>query len=81
LPQIGLIIAIGGYAHRWHLGPASIPTVQRTVEDWRTHAAHPQPVFALPHPSWRNTGWLNRNPWFETELLPVLQSRVRAHLV
>ncbi len=29
----------------------------------------------LPHPSWRNTGWLNSNPWFETEILPDLRAR------
>ncbi|MDO5369882.1 MAG: uracil-DNA glycosylase family protein, partial [Paracoccus sp. (in: a-proteobacteria)] len=24
-------------------------------------------------PSWRNTGWLKRNPWFEAELVPELR--------
>jgi uracil-DNA glycosylase len=33
-------------------------------------------IIPLPHPSWRNSGWLKRHPWFETELLPVLQERV-----
>jgi uracil-DNA glycosylase len=32
----------------------------------------------LPHPSWRNTAWLRKNPWFEAELLPVLREKVRA---
>jgi uracil-DNA glycosylase len=30
----------------------------------------------MPHPSWRNTGWLKKNPWFEAELLPVLKQDV-----
>ena len=34
----------------------------------------------LPHPSWRNTGWLKRNPWFESRLLPLLRDRARAAL-
>ncbi|WP_157667716.1 hypothetical protein [Comamonas serinivorans] len=34
----------------------------------------------LPHPSWRNSGWLKRNPWFEAELLPVLRRAVAAEL-
>ncbi|MFD1809056.1 uracil-DNA glycosylase family protein [Gemmobacter lanyuensis] len=34
----------------------------------------------LPHPSWRNTGWLKRNPWFATDLLPDLRAAVRAAL-
>ena len=25
-------------------------------------------AFLLPHPSWRNNGWLQKNPWFEAEL-------------
>ncbi|MGH6996538.1 MAG: uracil-DNA glycosylase family protein, partial [Phenylobacterium sp.] len=30
----------------------------------------------MPHPSWRNTGWLKRNPWFEAEVAPYLRQRV-----
>jgi uracil-DNA glycosylase len=32
----------------------------------------------VQHPSWHNNRWLNRNPWFEAELLPVLRAEVRA---
>jgi uracil-DNA glycosylase len=31
----------------------------------------------LPHPSWRNSGWLKRHPWFAAELLPVLKTEVQ----
>jgi uracil-DNA glycosylase len=34
----------------------------------------------LPHPSWRSTGWMRRNPWFEADVLPVLRARVSAAL-
>lgn len=71
-----LTILVGGHAHKWHLNVKS--TVTETVSRWRDFA--PQ-VFALPHPSWRNTGWLRKHPWFESELLPVLQSRVREVLI
>jgi uracil-DNA glycosylase len=37
-------------------------------------------VLPLPHPSWRNNGWLKRNSWFEEELLPVLKREVRGLL-
>ena len=47
---------------------------EAAVAGWRAHAPR---VFPLPHPSWRNTGWLKRNPWFEAELLPALRARVR----
>jgi len=30
----------------------------------------------LPHPSPRNNGWLKRNPWFETQVLPSLKQRI-----
>jgi uracil-DNA glycosylase len=80
MPQIKLVIAVGSYAHRWHLDVASTQSVQRTVEEWRIHAARTRPVFALPHPSWRNSGWLKRNTWFEAELLPALQEAVQTHL-
>ncbi len=72
LPEIPLILLVGGYAHRWHLRCSS--TVTETVFGWRDHAPR---CFPLPHPSWRNTGWLKRNPWFELDLLPELRRRVR----
>ncbi len=74
LPEAELTLLIGGYAQKWHLGAAAKGGVTRTVEGWRDHA--PQ-VFPLPHPSWRNTAWLKKHPWFEADLLPVLRSRVQ----
>ncbi len=72
LDSVQLKILVGGHAHHWHLGRRQAVTA--TVAAWRDHA--PQ-VFPLPHPSWRNTGWLKKNPWFEADLLPVLRSRVQ----
>lgn len=72
LNQVELTVLVGAHAHRWHLG--HMGPVRDIVASWRDHA--PQ-VFALPHPSWRNTAWLKKNPWFETELLPVLRARVQ----
>jgi uracil-DNA glycosylase len=31
----------------------------------------------MPHPSWRNNAWLKANPWFDSDLLPVLRERVQ----
>ena len=72
LGAVPLTLLVGGHAHRWHLGVRT--SVTDTVAGWRAHA--PQ-VFVLPHPSWRNTGWIRKNPWFETDLLPALRTRVR----
>lgn len=69
-----LTLLVGGHAMRWHLKARS---VTETVADWRAHAPE---VFALPHPSWRNTGWLRRHPWFEAELLPALRAAVAAEM-
>ena len=33
-------------------------------------------AITLPHPSWRNNSWLKKNPWFETDVLPVLRAEV-----
>jgi uracil-DNA glycosylase len=72
LAQPRLTLLVGGTAIRWHLG---LGDVTNTVADWRVSSA--RGVFPLPHPSWRNTGWLKRHPWFEAELLPALRARVR----
>ncbi|MFV0293105.1 MAG: uracil-DNA glycosylase family protein [Paracoccus sp. (in: a-proteobacteria)] len=66
-----LTLLIGSYAQRWHLGARS--GVTATVASWREYAPA---VFPLPHPSWRNTGWLKRNVWFSEELLPALREQV-----
>jgi uracil-DNA glycosylase len=81
LPQIELMLLVGGYGQRWHLGPP-VRSVTATVEDWRAVlGANDGPRYLpLPHPSWRNNGWLKRHPWFEAELLPVLRKEVRSLL-
>lgn len=71
LPDIRLTLLIGGYAQKWHLGVKT--GVTDTVTRWRDFSPD---AFPLPHPSWRNTAWLKRNPWFEADLLPVLRTRV-----
>jgi len=79
LRQIQLVLAVGCYSQRWHLGDAAGSTLQETMLDWRKHfrrKMRPR-VLPLPHPSWRNNAWLKRNPWFEEDLLPVLRREVR----
>ena len=72
LPDPPLTLLIGGYAQTWHLKAKT--GVTDTVAAWRDHAPA---RFPLPHPSWRNTGWLKKHPWFEADLLPVLRDRVQ----
>ena len=77
LPNLELILVIGQYAQGWHLGRQKAGLTD-TVRRWREILASPGTprVLPLPHPSWRNSGWLKANPWYEAELLPVLKTEV-----
>ncbi|MDJ0896366.1 MAG: uracil-DNA glycosylase family protein [Alphaproteobacteria bacterium] len=74
LPAIELTLLIGGYAQGRYLGRRRGKTLTETVRSWRDHLA--DGYLALPHPSWRNTAWLKKNPWFEAEVVPELRRRV-----
>jgi uracil-DNA glycosylase len=79
LPRIELVLVIGQYAQAWHLAAQDrAGGVTETVRRWQQLLAQPgKPrVLPLPHPSWRNSGWLKANAWFEAELLPVLKREV-----
>lgn len=73
LPHIQLMLVIGQYALKWHLGESMRSNLTETVKEWESHL--PQ-VLPLPHPSPRNNLWLRKNPWFERRVLPVLRNRV-----
>lgn len=80
LPQLKLIIAIGQYAHSYHLGERNGSSVTETVGNWREYLnpnrAGSIRYLPLPHPSWRNSAWLKKNIWFGEEVLPALKSEV-----
>ncbi len=82
MPQIELVLTIGLYAQAWHMGKAQKASLTETVMNWRQAFSAPgRPVvLPLPHPSWRNTGWLRKNPWFEMELLPFLRTEIRRRI-
>ena len=80
LENVELVLALGLYAQRYHLGGGQtkrMATLTETVRRWRQYGPG---VIPLPHPSPRNNIWLKRNAWFETELLPELARRVAALL-
>jgi uracil-DNA glycosylase len=74
LPNMELTIVIGQYAQAYHFGKNKKKTLTETVEHCREYMPTHLP---LPHPSWRNNVWLKKNPWFETDLLPVLRKEVK----
>ena len=73
LPNIKLTLLIGIHAQEYYLRDARQDTMTETV---RSFADFGPNRFPLPHPSWRSTGWMRRNPWFETKVLPALRRNV-----
>ncbi|HTQ70275.1 MAG TPA: uracil-DNA glycosylase family protein [Acidocella sp.] len=69
MPQIELILLVGGYAQRRYLGKGGMTGAVR--------AQAPGTRFMpLPHPSWRTTAWERKNSWFGEEVLPRLKAEV-----
>ena len=74
LKQLSLTLVIGQYAQHWHLPNRSDTSVTATVGAWRDYWPD---ILPLPHPSPRNIAWFKKHPWFEAEVIPQLQARVR----
>jgi uracil-DNA glycosylase len=77
LPLIELTLLIGRHAQRHFLGKRRKESLSETMKAWAEYAPRYIP---LPHPSPRNTPWLQRNPGFQQELLPELRARIAALL-
>jgi uracil-DNA glycosylase len=77
MPQLELVLLVGSYAQRWHLGERA--GMDAMVKTWRARLeAEEKPRrVPLPHPSWRNNAWLAANPWFDGEMLPAVRREVR----
>ena len=73
LGQVELTLLAGWPAQAWTLGEHAAGSMTETVRAWRRYLPDYIP---LPHPSWRNTGWLKLNPWFEAQVAPYLRERV-----
>jgi uracil-DNA glycosylase len=75
LKNVALVLLVGSYAQAHYLKDTRRKTMTETIANWRDYGPLTMP---LPHPSWRNTGWVRKNPWFAEDLLPVLRRRVAA---
>lgn len=74
LPSIELTLLIGGYAQNYYLGSRAGRSVTATIQAWRDV----MPEFlSLPHPSWRTRGWVRKNPWYDSAVIPALRARVQ----
>jgi len=73
LGQIELTLLVGMYAVREYLGPRAQRNLTETVRHWRDYGPD---IMPMPHPSWRNNGWIKKHDWFAEEL-GELKGRVR----
>ncbi len=73
MPELELFILIGTYAQAYYLDERK-KTLTETVKNF--HEYLPQ-YLPLPHPSPRNNIWLKKNDWFERDLVPILQQKVK----
>ncbi|HTJ03057.1 MAG TPA: uracil-DNA glycosylase family protein [Methylovirgula sp.] len=81
LPQIETILMIGRYALAYHFERLGLPydknaPLDDIIASWHDYVKTKPRVIPLPHPSWRNNGWLKRHLWFEEEVLPMLRKEV-----
>jgi uracil-DNA glycosylase len=72
LPDDRLEVIIGTYAQKRYIVERAA-TLTATVANWASYLPN---QIVLPHPSPRNHHWLAKNPWFESETLPQVKTRV-----
>lgn len=72
MPEIELTILVGAYAQKYYL-PNVQPTLTETVRNYDQYLPEYLPIV---HPSPLNFRWFAKNPWFERELVPVLQKNI-----
>lgn len=74
MPSVRLTLLVGSYAQARYLGKRRKKTMTETVRAFADYL--PDALLPLPHPSWRNTAWMKRNPWFAAEVLPALREQL-----
>ena len=73
LAGVELTLLVGMYAVKEYLGNKAQRNLTETVKHWRDYGPD---IMPMPHPSWRNNGWIKRHGWFAEELTE-LKGRVR----
>lgn len=76
LPADRLTLLVGTYAQAAYLPQTKGWSLEQRVRRFAEFAPH----FPLPHPSWRSTMFMRRNPWFEAEVVPALRHAIAARL-
>jgi uracil-DNA glycosylase len=75
LPERRLTLLVGAYAQNFYLPGAGKATMTERVRNFNEFGPA---IMPLPHPAWRSTLWMRKNPWFEEDVLPVLRASVAA---
>lgn len=73
LPDNPLTLLVGTYAQEHYLPDARKLSMTERVRRFEEFLPR---YFPLPHPAWRSTMWMRKNPWFDAEVLPRLRDRV-----
>lgn len=74
MPSIELMVLIGQYAQKYYLGNGKHGNLTEMVRNYRDYSPR---YFPLVHPSPLNFRWFNKNKWFEKEVIPALQARIK----
>lgn len=74
MPNVELVLLIGMYAQKYYLQKEAKRTLTETVQNFESYLPKFLP---LPHPSPRNRIWMKKNPWFEIDIVPILQLKVK----
>lgn len=75
MPELRMKILIGAWAQTHYLGKSKKKTLTETVRSFEDYLPE---YFVLPHPSPRNGIFLRKNPWIESEIMPVFRSLITA---
>ncbi|AVR44727.1 uracil-DNA glycosylase [Christiangramia fulva] len=76
LENVELKILIGSYACNYYLGDNR--NLTEKVKNYRDYFPE---FWPLPHPSPVNRFWRTKNPWFEEEIIPEFQQKIREILL
>ena len=74
LKDVKLTLLIGAYAQKYYLGKKRKKNLTETVMHFEEYLPE---FFPIVHPSPLNFRWLRNNPWFEKDVINVLQKTVK----
>lgn len=74
MPQLELTLLVGQYSQKYYLGKTRNYSLTETV---RNYGQYLPTYLPLVHPSPLNFRWLQKNSWYEEDVIPALQARVR----